>query len=380
MPSDTHLPEHTLRAYRNGRLAPAEALVASDHLLDCPACRDALAQTDGDPAYEELAAAADGTLDLADRLDDVPAAAAELADLRAFKREMATQAGRVYRPTSGRPSEASRIIKLAPTRRVVGRRFLAAAAVVAFCVGGWWTFRVADPSVRGAELLVDRSGNRVDLASLPADLRAAVERTLGTGHPEMPAAGDPSLHPPRTTLAGPGGSPDAAFRVLTPVATRAREPQPTLRWAACSGAAAYFVTLAKLDGTGDLSSPRLPGTQTSWTVSEPLASGAIYRWQVEAVDADGETLAKTSIPPAPDARFQVLAGPQRDELARVEAKFGQFPLVMATAYGRVGLTEEAADQWALLAREHPGSALARRWAQEGQADQSPAPINTKGAQ
>lgn len=383
MSGTQHLPASTLRAYRDGRLPPAATLAASDHLALCPACREALADAGGGPSYDELAAAADGTLDLSDRLADDPAAAAELADLRAFKHEMAAQAGRVYGPSSGpSPQGAPRrvVTPVAGSWRARGRVLLSAAAAAALLlVGGWRWWHVPPASAGDGELLADRAGARADLALLPADLRAAVERTLRLGHPEPPPAADAALRPPGTTLAGPAAPPAGAFRALAPVGTVVREVRPTLRWVPHPDAARYVVTLARLDGTDDQSSPELPGTQSSWTVPAPLLPGETYRWQVEAVSADGDTLARAPAPPLPDARFRVLAAARRQEVASVEARFGRFPLVMAVAYTRAGLEDEARAQWAALAAEHPDSALARRWRGEA-VGQSPSPTNTNGAQ
>ena len=351
-----------LRAYRDGRTGPAETLAVSDGLAACAECRAALAALDRGPAYEELAAAADGTLDpaareaLAARLTDDPAAAVELADLEAFRREMEAPATRHYRPPvpAAPPAPAPGRVAVVPARRWQFPTFAAvAAAVVLLAV---LSRPALTPVSEKAQLLTDRSGHHADLAGLPADVRSAVEDALRTGElGASPALA--ALRPPPGTLAGTTEA--VEFRALSPVGTVTRDLSPALRWTRLDGATSYVVTLMEVNGDHPWTSGELPATQTSWTPPHPLTPGATYLWQVEA-QRGSDIIDRAPKPPAPEARFQVLADAQRAELARLQGRYDAFPLVMAAALARDGLTEEAASQLDRLAQEHPGSPLAQR--------------------
>ena len=222
---------------------------------------------------------------------------------------------------------------------------------------GWWTFTASRPASDTGSLLTDAHGQRADLSALPADLRSGVENALREGHLNI-APPTPELHPRPGVLAGSAAPALTGFQVLGPVGVKTKDVRPTLRWTPCPGGMGYVVTLVSQDGADTRTSPELPAAQTSWTPPEPLVSGAVYAWQVEAL-AGAETLAHAPAPPTAEARFQILSEAARAELARVEARFGTFPLVMAVAYARAGLEQDAAGELAKLAREHPSSAAER---------------------
>jgi hypothetical protein len=64
---------------------------------------------------------------------------------------------------------------------------------------------------------------------------------------------------------------------------------PTLRWQAFPDAVRYHVNLF-VDATGE-AVLRRDTTETSLTVSPPLAAGVRYQWSVDAYDASGTTIA-----------------------------------------------------------------------------------------
>ncbi len=380
---DVHLSLRVLRDYRHGRLDPVEMLAASDHLATCSVCRDALAQLDDGPSYDMLADAVDGKLDpaahqkLSVQLSDSSAAAAELADLEEFLRQMAPQAGMIYRPTDEAVDARKVIVPSAWAWRSRNTPLVAAAAAVALLVAGW-AFWLRQPRPEADRLLTDRDGRPAELSALPPDLRDAVARTLHDERLET-VAPVPALHPQGGRLAGSNGDSGNGFQALNPQGVIVREQRPTLHWAPAPTATAYVVMLTSLDGTDVRSSSALPATQTVWTPPEPLASGVIYSWQVEARRGQ-ETLATAPAPPAAEARFQVLSETARAALVSEEQRFGRFPLVMAIAFTRVGLTEAAAEQLNELERQHPNSSVAARFRKNAASPQLLSPINTKGAQ
>ena len=319
-----------------------------------------------------MAALLDGTLDASQgaevqaRVAASPLAAAEFADLQRFRDETtalpptlhgpgsSVSQARLEMPTPGKITEF-------PARRWAQLIALAAAAVLLLSVG-WWA-EEAGKSLRGAvPLWAD-----ADLSGLPVDLRHRVERAARTGTLE-PAALPADLRPVPGTLAGDAPDP-ATLRQLAPVGQVVRETEPTLRWTPLDGATGYVVYVAANDG-GSVVRQELPGSATTWAPPAPLTRGATYEWQVEACQ-NGKVLDRAPRPPAPEARFQVLAGPPAAELDQLEKRYARYPLILGTAYERVGLEEEALRQFGVLARQHPNSPAAKRLLQAARAVASP---------
>jgi hypothetical protein len=166
------------------------------------------------------------------------------------------------------------------------------------------------------------------------------------------------LRPPAATLAGAPPAPGVCHP-LGPVGVVVREDRPTLRWTAREGASSYVVYLAEDAGNGPMLRQELPGGTTEWTPSAPLTRGAIYQWQVEVRSGD-KVIERAPRPPAPEARFQVLDARGDAELTDMERRYPGNPLILGTAYARAGLEQAAAQQFAELARRHPGSKVAHR--------------------
>ncbi len=366
-----------LAGYRAGRLSAADVLAVSDHLAGCAACRAALAAQNGTaegsarepdflplpgdapPDYDEMAALLDGTFDEAQsaavraRLAASPEAAAEFADLRRFRDECAAQPATVYDAGPERARAPGKLVAFPRPRRAT-LALLAAAAVV-LVTAGWWlsTLKTSDDT-RSLWAAADLSG-------LPGDLRRSVEQAAQTGTVEAPAP--PSeLRPPAETLAGTSPTP-TALRQIAPVGTIVREQQPVLRWMACEGATEYVVYLVDTAAGAPVVRREVPGAQTGWSPAAPLTRGTLYEWQVEA-RRGGKIIDRAPRPPAPESRFLVLDETRAAELARVENQYRQNPLVLGTVYTKMGLQEEAAGQFAELARKYPQSAAARHLSRE----------------
>lgn len=384
---DAHLAPRVLREYRHNRLAAAEMLAASDHLAACAACRAALAQVDDGPEYAALADAVDGKLDraalekLTAQLSESSAAAAEFADLERFVLEMKPQAGVIYRPGERSIEEPANmeqiIVPPARTWRSRPTPLIAAAAAAVLLVAAW-AFLLHQPASETNRLLMDVAGRRAELSTLPPGLRQAVESTLREEHLAV-ATPAPELRPEAGPLAGSEPKSGDGFRVLSPQGIVTKELRPTMSWTPLAAATGYVVTLTSLDGADVRTSPELPRTPTTWTPPAPLTGGVIYAWQVEARGGH-DVLATVPAPPAGEARFQVLSDAARAELTQTEQRYGNFPLVMAVAYARAGLTQEAGQQVAELARQHPDSPVAARLSRDALPFQVPSPIRTKGAQ
>lgn len=384
--STPHPEASRLEAYHAGRLPASEGLAVSDHLVDCPACRAALAKdagrienglpgtdlpfmlADAPPDYTEMAALLDGTLNEAQSLEvraglaASPEAAAEFADLQRFRDQSVSLPPKLHGP--GRSAaigtetllEPGKII-LFPRRRRTTFAALSAAAALVLLSAGWWLISSKSPPA-SRQLWAD-----ADLSGLPDDLHRSVEQAARTGTIEAsPLLA--ALRPDPGTLAGSTPAP-STFQQTSPVGMVVRENRPTLRWTQRDAATSYVVYLVDTTGQTPMLRQEVPGNRTDWTPAVPLAPTTVYEWQVEA-RRGSEIIDRAPRPPAPETRFEVLDEQQAAELGRVEARYQQYPLVLGTAYARMGLTDAAFQQFAALQRQYPQSTVARQLLQQSQ--------------
>lgn len=378
-PSPHPTPDELTR-YAARRLPAAEVLRLSDHLAQCTDCRSELAQLRPSthrqsgaflsepagvvPDFDDLAGELDGTLtpsqheELAAELARSPAARDALADLAAFRNELAALPVTQHRP---QPSPADQSATGHADQRVIPLRWRwqpaaawatgLAALFMAMAVGSWMFTRHGE---RSLDLLRNGSGQAAELARLPAALRESVEQAARTG--QLPPTGPaPATH--REILAGTVAG--VQFSAVSPVGIVVRERRPILRWTPRQEATGYQVSYADTDGGPLLTSPLLPAGQTQWVPSEVLQRGTTYQWQVEALR--GETVIdRAPKPPAGEAQFRVLDTVSDDELERAEKYDSDYPLVLGVAYRRAGLAAAAAEQFHRLARTHGQSVVAQR--------------------
>lgn len=374
-PSPVELADYAAR-----RLPAADVLRLSDHLDECTACHRTLAQlrpsaerrsgaflvepAGSVPSFDELAGELDGTLtpaqhaELTAELTRSPAACEALADLAAFRDELASLPSKhhgVDDPPMAQPrtGEVNKLVVFSRRRwRTVGSWATALAALfVVLALGSWMFTRHRQGP---AELLRDAHGQAAVLAGLPAGLRESVETAARTG--QLPPTGS-TLATRREILAGQSAG--AQMTAVSPVGSIVRERRPSLRWTPREGATGYLVSYAETNGGPLMTSPLLRAGETQWVLPEALQRGAIYQWQVEALH--GETVIdRAPKPPAGEARFQVLDAASNGELEKVEQDDADYPLVLGVAYWRAGLANAAAAQFHRLAREHAQSVVAQR--------------------
>ncbi len=319
-----HLTERQIADFTARTLSPADLLAVDDHLQECAPCRRRL-------------------LD-AGRLDAGLAAWQEAVGVAPARPPAAVPAS--LEPASARASR---------------RWWLAAAAAAlaaAFAAGGWWVWRGEEPpAARPAELAEVRLP--AEVAGLPAAWRERVRAAAAAGRLDPPA------HWSRLFVAGesirrgtPAGAPGFDLLVpIGPIATAVRDGRPELRWAPLPGATDYEV--AVYDGRyRKVAEGRV--TELRWIPDPPLPRGGLYSWRVTAhrpATAGGPVTAPR--PPAPEARFSVLAAGAAEAVARGERQAGS-PLARAVLYADAGLADEAAGALAAWVRAEPGSLLARR--------------------
>ena len=374
-PSPRELTDHAAR-----RLPATDVLRISDHLAACGDCQDAFARlrrsaerepgcfitepADGTPDFDILADELDGTLgaerheELAAELARSPAAREALADLAAFRAELASLPSKHHGPDSlpvvrSKHGGVNKVVAAPLWRWQTAASWSTglAALFVALVVGRWVFIR---HSQGPEDLLRGAGGQAAELAGLPAELRVSIDTAARTG--ELPPMRSP-LATRRESLAGHVAA--VELTAASPVGTVIRERRPALQWTSLEQATGYLVSYSTADGGPLVTSPVLPATQTQWVPPEALQRGATYQWQVEALRGEA-VIDRAPKPPAGEARFQVLDSAGNDELEKIEKADGAYPLVLGVAYWRAGLAAAAADQFHRLSREHAQSDIARR--------------------
>ncbi len=377
-----HLTSNECDGYWQRTLAPAALLAVSDHLQECAKCREQLRR--GKPGlspnepitYEELVAWTDGTGDpltrrnLAERIGNSPAAAADLLNLVQFRDE-------VRELPASEPALAPGLNWRAGLRRAWP---LAAGLVLGFAFM-WWSAAVHRPAAAvvlsdGGETLVVRPNGEIPaLGPLPPALQESVRAALARGEANRPAFLDDLRGRPENLASAPTAA--ESLRVLEPVGSVVAAERPVLRWSGEPGATGYRVNLLPRGGLVQ-SSPLLPARAHSWSPNESLQPNETYEWEVQAFRGD-ELLAQAPAPPAPEARFRVLAAATRSELQQARQKWGASHLLMGLADARAGLVAEARDEFEALARANPQSKLPAELL-ASLTNQRSAPMSTNGAQ
>lgn len=325
-----HLTDQQVVRFRRRAMDADELLAAGDHLAVCPECRracrrpelqgsisalrDDIRSVEADHlVYELLEAKVDGRLDEVEReivdshLEVCPQCAAELGDLRTAKAALAV---------------AATLPRGARLRALWRPLSLSAAAAVALVV--WFAARPdanrQAPPVRSA---------------LPPEYQRMVALALRTQTVAMPETLAGLRGRTGTLLAG---SDPESFRLLGPVGRVVEPDRPVFRWKPVPRASRYVASVYDAAMNEVASSGAIQTTE--WTPPRPLARGGIYSWQVTARVNGGELLAPT--PPAPEAKFQVLAQSAADEIASARQTLAGAHLALGLLYARVGLIEDAA--------------------------------------
>ncbi len=157
---------------------------------------------------------------------------------------------------------------------------------------------------------------------------------------------------------------DALYETVSPANTVILSDRPTLQWRPIpkiplADVSAFFVTITDLDtGLRERSGPL---TTTYWTPAEPLAPNHRYRWSVVARLISGEET-EAPFPPAPEARFKVIA-PNRAAMLRrfiSQSKGATSPYVRGMLYAQEGLIEDAETEFKRLVELNPHSKIAKR--------------------
>jgi len=412
-----HLTSKQVEGYSLHQLPAAELLAVSDHLGECNACRarveSALSNDAAFFALHEEAFSENGsaghltteqTADYVDKhlsgealqvvndhLAGCERCAVAVADLRAFRNEIAPSLDSEYGPTTapavvktGWRERFMSLFKVAPAPAFGG----AALAMLLLAAIAWIIWRspnenkqevvVAPPPVSqptpsvepslpsqpapavlaqlndgNGVLSLDQEGKLSGADNLPAAYQDRVKKVLTSQKLERSSQLQ-GLSRPSSTLMGSGNNP-REFAVVEPVGNVVLSSQPAFRWSALEGASTYVVEVYDDQFKLVASSPEL--TNRAWRVSQSLARGKVYSWQVKAIkDAQEVTSPR---PPAPQAKFRVLDQAKANEIAKAKRDFASSHLTLGLLYADAGLLREAEQEFRLLRRANPDSEIAR---------------------
>lgn len=414
-----HLSSAQVENYRRRKLAPAELLGVDDHLAECAECRrlvesaldsDAVAlyaelaadaAVGTHPSFDESAAYVDGLLGGEERwvIEDHFASCAQcaplVADLRAFRNEVAWDLDREYRPQTtalpaGWPTRIKAVLPK-PFSKIPIWVYAAAPALLLLALVWLMAWRatpneraprVADvsptltptPSIDiastappkpetapaivklndgGSSLTLDAKGGLAGVDQWPSDYpRLAREALTAQRVEKSPLLA--RLSRPESSLMG-GDDEGRSFAVIEPVGKVALTERPTFRWSSLSGASGYVVEVYDARFKQVLSSPLL--TSVSWT-PPPLARGQVYTWQVRAIRDGQEFIAPRA--PAPQAKFRILDQATANEIARARRDFPSSHLLLGLLYARAALVTEAEQEFRKLQQANPDSEVARK--------------------
>ena len=343
------------------RTATASALIQLDrHLAGCPPCRARLQQCAGlDSVFAHLRADLAATLppehlseeaiqtaamgetpaEVAEHLRACALCGAEVDDLRRFITSERSR-GRLHRPSLWAVAAAALMVaSTAVVWQVVHRRKQPELASSLNDAGG----------VVG----LDRAGKLHTPASWPPEYAAVVTQAIANGRLESePIA---SLGRKPEFLLGESAR-QAQFSLHHPIGEAVATDHPEFSWAALSSASTYRVSVydesfRKIAASSDLSS-------NTWTGIQPLPAGHAYYWTVTA--RVGTHDVREPVPPAPEAKFVVLAKDRIEQLHEAERRYPDAHLLLAALFAKAGAFTEASRQLTALQRANPESDLVRR--------------------
>jgi hypothetical protein len=418
-----HLTQKQIVDYSRRQIPAAELLSIADHTAGCEVCRRRIGGAqNGDAAFFELrsqvfediaetsthltpaqtAAYVDHDLSgealqmASDHLTHCNECVLAVADLRAFRNEIAPSLDREYQPATvpvvpvkeGRRSVFGFLpFRVAPAPAFAG----VTLAVLVLALIGWvvWRNRQQQPSPQIAEtpttpsqpapqqpeptpaqsqaapvvvaqindgssaLTLDKDGKLSGADNLPPNYQTLLKNALSSGRVEKSSQLQGLTRPPSSLM---GANNDAhAFSVVEPMGTVLLTAQPRFRWAAMQGATSYVVEVYDESFNLVTSSPQL--TTLDWITTTALPRGHTYSWQVKAT-TDGETITSPR-PPAPQAKFRIVDQARANEIAKARRAFGSSHLTLGLLYADAGLLHEAEQEFRLLQKANPNSDLAR---------------------
>jgi anti-sigma factor RsiW len=399
-----HLTQKQIEDFAQNRLPAAELLAASDHLDACEACRtrveagvnideaffalrdEAFAENGNAGAHltsEQTAEYVDRNLSgdelqfVTDHVSGCEQCAFAVADLRAFRNEIAPSLDREY--GSGQVTPVVReswrqrfasLFRVSP----VPAFGAAALAILLLSLIAWIVWRtpkeekqevvvVPSPSLQPSPSAVPSVEVQPEPAPVvaqlndgpvPAAYQELVKKALTTQRIERSSQLQ-GLTRPSSSLMGTN-EPGREFSVLAPAGVVLMSDRPVFRWSRFEGASGYVVEVYDDQFKLVMSSPEV--TTVSWTATQSLARGKLYSWQVKAVK-DGQEVTVPR-PPAPQAKFRVIDQGRMNEILRAKRAYGSSHLTLALLYAEAGLVSEAEQELRMLQKANPQSEIVRK--------------------
>ena len=397
-----HLSQKQVEDYSLRQLSAAELLAVSDHLGACEVCRERVENAlSGDVAFLALhdeAFSENGfesahltSAQTADYVDQKLAGEAlqmvddhlsgceqclfAVADLRAFRDEIAPSLDRRYGPAEA--SERGWLRKFASLFKAqpVPAFGAAALAVLVLATIAWFVWRtreekapevvavsspappVSQPTPSPEPSLQPQPEPEVvaqlNDGEVPPAYQNLVKKALTSQRIDRSSQLQ-GLTRQGSSLMGSGNQ-AREFSVLEPVGSVSLSDRPAFRWSAMEGATGYVVEV--YDDQFKLAASSQQLTNRSWTIQQPLPRGKVYSWQVKAIK-DGQEITSPR-PPAPQAKFRILNAAKANELLRAKRSYPSSHLTLGLLYADAGLLKEAEQEFRLLLRANPNSPLAR---------------------
>ncbi len=363
-----------LNAYLRRMLSPDETYAIGQHLASCEECRmhlekrpeveaalnwlqtdqqvEAAAQHLSYAMVVEIAGGTPPAGDVALHLEDCPSCRADVDDLRAFRKELASV------------PEPPRVIAL-PVRTAAfyqRREWQIAAALLVAAGLGFYVWKARQPAETALRIKLSDDGGRIGIDGkgrlltphvYPPAYSAGVLHAVETGTLEVPAAYSGARG--RTEqLLGPNDS-HAQFELDAPVRVAVETVTPTFRWQALPNATSYRVAVygpgyRAVNESADIAA-------TEWTPTLQLLRDSSYTWTVRAKLAGNSVLAP--VPPAPEARFRVISASEASEIAQARRDFPDAHLLLGLLYARMGLVPESRRELEALQKANPDSSLVK---------------------
>jgi hypothetical protein len=353
-----HLSEEQFNRYRHRTLAPAELLEVDRHIAQCEAClarlwresdaipplRDLRSQLSEHLDYDRIVACAEGASSgpCARHMEECELCRAEVDVLRDFRAQL----------TSARRSPAVIAMPLpSKPRRISALAALAAGTVLAAGLG-FWALRRQPPAPAPAGE-VSKTKPPAEPALSP-EQQAMVQLAVTSRKLERAQVLDRLIARRGVLLGSPGDT--RTFEIGAPMGTAVLTDRPSFRWETVESAAQYVVSVFDADFRKVAESPAL--TATAWHSEQPLARGRIYNWQVTAT-AGGATF-RSPVPPAPEARFQVVAAADARSIETARRDHPGNHLLLAVLMASVGALDDATAELEALASTDAPAALALR--------------------
>jgi len=351
-----HLTSEQIAAYRANTLAPGELLELDLHLAECDACRASLYENvHADTglrdlrrdlaqhlAYAEAVACAEGAADPSTQqhLNECAMCRAEVADLSRFRSEL-----------NAPRADRSPI----PIRRPAPRwPAVAALAAGVFLVAGlaYWAMNQR-PQVAKQQPAPPTPAQPAE-QPLTTDQQSALQLAMTTHKLERAPVLDRLIGHQGVLLGVP--APAEQLKLTAPVGTTVLTDRPTFRWQPVAGATRYVVAVFDEEFRKVAASPAV--TMPAWQPTTALPRSRILNWQVTATI--GETTVRAPQPPAPEAKFEVVAA---DVAASIESARRDHPsnhLLLAVLMAKAGALDDATQEVdALAASDAAPAALLR---------------------